>query len=205
MTRRSLILSLSASLVLLSSTATFAVAKEIAQSSISPVIANPFTKTETSGKAPSITPRLEKSTSSSAASSLKDTWQEYIQQQNQQISDFRQKINTEIKEKKKSLEEERKACKDQLSNFAKQRVTDRKQLMQSCMPKEPTKDEIKAQMTTTGASASGVLAGFKQQRQDCLAKLKTFEQETKTMTQSIKDTCKQTERKVLGLSTSVSY
>lgn len=193
-------ISLVVALLLLSKFAFQAHAQENTSTS-SPSISNPFTQNSQALRAAYLNSR---STATSAGTINKDNWSEFTKQKSQEIEKYRKQVQQEIEQKRKTLEEQRKACKEKYVNFSKQRMEQRKQLIDGCKPTFPTRDSIKEQMTSTGASMSAILATYKQERLSCYDKLKTFEKETQDLVKSIKESCSQTERQVLGLSTQVS-
>ncbi len=129
-----------------------------------------------------------------------DNMQEYRSRQQAEIAEFLKKKKEELAAKTKLLQEQKKQCQNQLTEALKQRQAEKKTLVESCKP-----STLFSGLATSSEEAKTRAAQLKQFLVDCKEKMKAFEEQSKQQMLSIKETCFNKERSVLGLSTTVPY
>lgn len=121
--------------------------------------------------------------------------------QNDNLVEFRKNQEREFQLRKEEVMAQRKACNLQVNNFMKERRTQRENLRKSCMPMQSA---VPGQVSARPANSSQAAELRKQRQQqtsECVARVKSFDTDTRVQTLTLRKSCYDTERGVLGLST----
>lgn len=128
-----------------------------------------------------------------------DNLQEFIQQQNKEISEFKKRKQEELRQKIAEIQSQKKACATKIKAYTLERKTARALLVKSCLPTPSPTIALTTEETKTRIAQKQALTLA------CREKIATFDTETKIGLSVIRSECFTTERQVLGLSTLVPY
>lgn len=115
--------------------------------------------------------------------------------QNDNLIEFRKNQEREFQLRKEEVMAQRKACTTQVTNFMKERKTQRENLRKSCMP------GVSSVRPANSSEAAELRKQRQQQTAECVARVRSFDTDTRVQTLTLRKTCYDTERGVLGLST----
>ena len=117
--------------------------------------------------------------------------------QNDNLEEFRKQQLREYELKKQDVLTKRKQCMETVKTYMNDRKTMRETLRKSCLPSKSVP------MPNTAEEATQFRSALKEQQKTCDLRVKNFDTDTRVQSVTIRKSCFEMERSVLGLSTEV--
>lgn len=115
--------------------------------------------------------------------------------QNDNLAEFRRNQDREYQLRKEEIMSHRKTCNKQVDGYTKDRKVQRESLRKTCMP---GKSMVKP---ASAVEAQEQRKAQQQKNAECIARLRSFDTDTRVQLVTLRKSCYDTERGVLGLST----